>query len=238
MSNRDFLIELEQVSKGYTLAGGRRLEVLHQIDGRFPRHAWNVLLGASGSGKTTLLNLLGALESPDSGVLRYDGKTYAELTASGKAAARFRNRTIGFIFQSYQLLPEFSILENVRLPALLAGVPPAAATVRATALLERLGLADRLHHRGSELSGGEQQRAAVARALVNEPELILADEPTGNLDSRTGESLLDLFRELAARHTIVMITHNEALAARADAVVRLTDGVLGEFQFRSNGMRA
>lgn len=228
MSNSEYLIELENITKSYALAGKERLEILHNISGRFPRNAWSILLGASGSGKTTMLNLIGALETPDSGTIRFDGVDYKDLMQSAGAAAAFRNRRIGFIFQNYQLLPEFTILENVLIPARLAGMPLKAARNRAMELLSELGLADRIHHRGSELSGGEQQRAAVARSLINDPELILADEPTGNLDTRTGEKLLNLFGKLAADHTIIMITHNEALTAHADQVLYLADGCLSQ----------
>ena len=226
MSNSEYLIELGNISKGYTLAGKNRLEILHNVCGRFPRNAWTILLGASGSGKTTLLNLIGALETPDSGTVKFDGTDYRELMQTASAAAAFRNRKIGFIFQNYQLLPEFTILENILIPARLAGMPLKQARSRAMELLSELGLADRINHRGSELSGGEQQRAAVARSLINDPELILADEPTGNLDSATGEKLLALFSKLASDHTIIMITHNEALTGYADKVLHLCDGVL------------
>ena len=226
MSNSEYLIELENVSKGYTLAGKNRLEILHNVCGKFPRNAWSILLGASGSGKTTLLNLIGGLEAPDQGEILFDGTDYRSIMRSAAAAASFRNRKIGFIFQNYQLLPEFTILENVLIPARLAGTSLKSARQRALELLEQLGLQERIHHRSVELSGGEQQRAAVARALINDPELILADEPTGNLDSQTGEKLLELFRQLARDHTIIMITHNEALTRRADCVLHLADGRL------------
>ncbi len=224
----EFLIELNDVCKGYDLAGKNRLEILHNVSAGFERNEWNILLGASGSGKTTLLNLIGALEAPDSGTIKFAGEDYKKLMKNASAAADFRNRKIGFIFQNYQLLPEFTILENVLIPAKLAGQPLRKARERAEMLLGSLGLADRLHHRGSELSGGEQQRAAVARALINDPELILADEPTGNLDSQTGEKLLQLFHELAGNHTIIMITHNEALTGYANKVHFLADGRLNE----------
>ncbi|MBE6380506.1 MAG: ABC transporter ATP-binding protein [Lentisphaerae bacterium] len=226
MSDCEYMIQLENVCKSYTLSGRRKLEVLHDVNGEFRRNAWNLLLGASGSGKTTLLNLIGALETADSGCIKYNGKPYDELMRSNSSAAAFRNRKIGFIFQNYQLLPEFTILENVLIPARLAGVPRKKALLRAEELLVGLGLQDRLNHRSVELSGGEQQRAAVARALINDPELILADEPTGNLDSQTGEKLLELFRQLAVDHTIIMITHNESLTACADCVLHLADGRL------------
>ena len=228
MSNSEYLIELNNVTKSYALAGKERLEILHNISGSFPRNAWSILLGASGSGKTTMLNLIGALETPDSGTIRFDGVDYRELMKDSAAAAAFRNRKIGFIFQNYQLLPEFTILENVLIPSRLAGMPAKASRNRAMELLSELGLAERIHHRGNELSGGEQQRAAVARALINDPELILADEPTGNLDTQTGEKLLTLFGKLAADHTIIMITHNEALTAHADQVLYLADGCLSQ----------
>ena len=224
MMDSDILIRLDRVNKGYALGSGR-LEVLHDISYGFRRHAWSLLLGASGSGKTTLLNLIGALEAPDAGELFFDNVSYREL-AGGKAAARFRNRKIGFVFQNYQLLNEFSIAENVMIPAMLAGLSRRAARRKAEELLSRMRLGDRLRHRPAELSGGEQQRAAIARALVNDPELILADEPTGNLDSATGRLILEEFRKLSCDHTLIMITHNEALAAEADCVVRLADGRL------------
>lgn len=224
MDTSDILVRLDRVCKGYKLGSGR-LEVLHDLSCGFVRRAWTMLLGASGSGKTTLLNLVGALEAPDAGELFYDGRSYREFAAGG-AAAHFRSRKIGFVFQSYQLLPEFSILENGMIAAMLAGTSRRDARKRAEALLDRVGLADRLKHRPTELSGGEQQRAAIARALVNDPELLLADEPTGNLDSATGEKILALFRELARERTVIMITHNEALAKEADFVMRLADGRL------------
>jgi len=226
MAENEYIIELENISKSYQLAGERKLQILHEVNGKFPRHAWSLLLGASGSGKTTLLNLIGALEKPDSGIIKFNGKPYSEVVKNNVAAADFRNRKIGFIFQNYQLLPEFTILENVLIPARLAGTPLKKARERAEMLLSELGLQDRVHHRSVELSGGEQQRAAVARALINDPELILADEPTGNLDSQTGEKLLELFRTLTSNHTIIMITHNESLTACADRVMRLSDGRL------------
>ena len=172
--------------------------------------------------------MIGALEKADSGTITFAGEDYRQIVRSAANAAHFRNRRIGFIFQNYQLLPEFTILENILLPAQLTGLPLKKARSRAMELLEELGLQDRIHHRSSELSGGEQQRAAVARALINDPELILADEPTGNLDSQTGEKLLELFRQLAVDHTIIMITHNEALTSYAHQVLYLADGCLSQ----------
>ncbi len=220
------IVELTNVTRAYRL-GPHRIEVLRGVNWQVERGKWVCLLGASGSGKTTLLNLLGGLERPDSGTLRVAGVDLA--TLSRRAAAHFRNQRIGFVFQAYHLLPEFSILENVTLPARFGGLSRRETVAKAEALLESMGLKDRLKHRPTELSGGEQQRAAIARALINDPELLLADEPTGNLDSHTGAKLLDLFHQLHADHptrSIVMITHNREVADLADHSVELVDGKL------------
>lgn len=185
------------------------------------------IIGASGSGKTTLLNLIGTLEQPDSGTIRIAGVDVSKLGRG--EAARFRNRKIGFVFQAYHLLPELTVLENVMLPGNLAGLSRGEAKKRAVPLLETVGLSGRMRHRPSELSGGEQQRAAIARALLNEPELLLADEPTGNLDTHTGEAILELFTELRKLHpgrSIMMITHNREIAKLADRTGELVDGRL------------
>ncbi len=221
----DAVISLRHIAKGYEL-GKNKIEVLRDVNWEVERGAWACLVGASGSGKTTLLNLLGALEAPDSGTIRVAGIDYATLKARQRAA--FRNRKIGFVFQSYCLLPEFSVLENVMLPGRF-GLRDGGGRKRAEALLERVGLSARKHHRPGELSGGEQQRAAIARALINEPELLLTDEPTGNLDTATGGAILALFQELRAadpNRTILMITHNPEIAAQSDVTRTLIDGAL------------
>ncbi len=217
------ILAVEHIVKSYRL-GKRCVEVLHDVNWRIPRHSWSALLGASGSGKTTLLNILGALERPDAGKVFYDGEEIGRW--SKRRAAGFRARELGFIFQSYQLLPELNLLDNVLLPARLTGLNTAQYRAKALELLERFGLADRLPHHPGELSGGEQQRASIARALVKSPKLLLADEPTGNLDSVSGEAILGLLEELRRTEelSIVMITHNSEVAARADAVARLVDG--------------
>ena len=197
------------------------------MDWEIRRGEWACLLGASGSGKTTLLNLIGTLEQPDSGTIRIAGVDVSKLGRG--EAARFRNRKIGFVFQAYHLLPELTVLENVMLPGNLAGLSRGEAKKRAVPLLETVGLSGRMRHRPSELSGGEQQRAAIARALLNEPELLLADEPTGNLDTHTGEAILELFTELRKLHpgrSIMMITHNREIAKLADRTGELVDGRL------------
>ncbi|MDD5727455.1 MAG: ABC transporter ATP-binding protein [Victivallales bacterium] len=220
----DIHIEARNVSKSYFI-GKKEVKVLHEVNWQIRRGSWTALLGASGSGKTTLLNLLGTLEKPDSGSIRCDDIDYQKL--SRRQAARFRNRAIGFIFQSYQMLPELTVLENVYLPAMVTTLSCSEYKTRAEELLWQVGLKERLRHRPDELSGGEQQRAAIARALINKPALILADEPTGNLDSKTGGGILELFRQLhdeKTGRTIIMITHDEKVASLADSVATLSDG--------------
>ena len=182
------------------------------------------IVGPSGAGKTTLLNVLSTLDRPDSGSVVVNGVDLSGL--KDKALAQFRNSHIGFVFQFHQLLPEFNALENAMLPALVGGRGEAEAEAAAMARLEELGLAARAKHLPSQLSGGEQQRVAVARALVNDPPLLFADEPSGNLDSANADALHDLFFDLRDRHglTIALVTHNEGLAERADRQIRLRDG--------------
>ena len=189
--------------------------------------SWTALLGASGSGKTTLLNLLGALERPDQGQISFRETVYSAM--NNDQASKFRCHNIGFIFQAYHLLPELNVLENVMLPGMLAGRKRKFLEKRGRELLDKVGLSHRLIHHPGELSGGEQQRAAIARSLINMPHLILADEPTGNLDSKTGSGILEIFKEMHAEkngHTIVMITHDPEVAALADTVLHLKDGVI------------
>jgi lipoprotein-releasing system ATP-binding protein len=203
---------------------GERVEVLKGVDCVIAPGELAAIVGPSGVGKSTLLHLLGGLERPTSGSIRYGDTDLAAL--SDLALAGFRNRHVGFVFQFHHLLPEFSAVENVMMPLLIRREAPGEAHARATRFLSRVGLGARLHHRPGELSGGEQQRVAIARALVGEPAVLLADEPTGNLDSKTGEEVFDLIRELnRERHlTCVLITHNEELARRTDRTLRMLDG--------------
>ena len=220
------MLEVSDLRRSYRL-GNNVLEVLKGVDLTLKTGEWCCVFGASGSGKTTLLNLVGALERPDGGTIRIAGEDISRM--GRRAAARFRAKRIGFVFQNYQLRPELSIWENAALAARLGGASPARARSRAAELLSSVGLSDRLRHRPGELSGGEQQRAAIARALVNAPGLLLADEPTGNLDSKTGDEVIRLFGELRKADpdlTILMITHNRDLAAFADKTVELADGRL------------
>jgi lipoprotein-releasing system ATP-binding protein len=217
------LLEAREVHKTYVL-GRRTLEVLRGLTVSVRRGEFLALRGASGAGKSTLLHLLGGLDTPDEGEIWFEGKDLA--SQSPFALARWRNRTVGFVFQAYHLLPELDALENVCLPARLARVAPSEAESRGRDLLKRVGLADRVEHRPAELSGGEQQRVAIARALVNSPELLLADEPTGNLDSHTGEEILELLLSLRAerRTTLVIATHDAKVAGKAPRVLELVDG--------------
>ena len=182
------------------------------------------IVGASGAGKTTLLQILGTLDLPDGGDVSIGGQSTTGM--SRRELSAFRNANLGFVFQFHRLLPEFNALENVLMPAWIAGAPEKDAKDRAASLLDDLGLGHRAHHNPSELSGGEQQRVAVARALMNQPRVLLADEPSGNLDSENAAMLHDLFFELRERHgqTIVLVTHNEQLAQRADRMLRMADG--------------
>ncbi len=228
------MIELSDLERTYRTGGGA-LTVLKHLDFTLPRGEWCCIFGASGSGKTTLLNLMGTLETPDAGHIVIDGCDVAKLNRAD--AARFRREKIGFIFQAYHLLPEFSVLENVALAGRMAGMSRHAAIQRATELLSRVQLDQRLDHRPSELSGGEQQRTAIARALMNRPKLLLADEPTGNLDEQTGLAILELLVDLRRNEpdlSIVMITHNLDLARFSDRVVTLSGGKLNEVPKEEN----
>ena len=219
-------LEARGLGKTYQGGDGTLLEILSGLDLTVQRGEFIAIVGASGAGKSTLLHLLGALDHPTSGAVSLDGTDYGQ--AGPVQLAAIRNRKLGFVFQFHHLLREFSALENVMFPLLIAGVPDAAARDRARALLASVGLEGRLSHRPNQLSGGEQQRVAVARALVNDPVVVLADEPSGNLDQHNSERLHDLFGQLASDFgaAVVVVTHNRLLAARADRVLSLEDGRL------------
>jgi lipoprotein-releasing system ATP-binding protein len=206
--------------------GGRRLHVLRGIDLHVAQGEMVSIVGQSGAGKSTFLHVIGTLDSPTSGALRFEGEALDRLPPD--RLAEVRNRKIGFVFQFHHLLPEFTALENVMMPGLIGRLPRDAAEARARELLSRVGLAERLAHRPGELSGGEQQRVALARALILEPRLLLADEPTGNLDSQTGASIHDLLFDLnrLLGTTMILATHNEGLAARMPRRLRMIDGTL------------
>jgi putative ABC transport system ATP-binding protein len=216
------LVRLERARKEYG-EGEARLAVLRDVDLSFREGEFAAIIGASGSGKSTLLNLVGGLDRPTHGSVLLEGRDLAALPDD--ELAEVRNRRIGFVFQSFNLIPHLSILENVEVPAYYAGTTRRARREAARALLERVGLGARLDHLPSMLSGGECQRAALARALVNAPALLLADEPTGNLDTSSGASILDLFRELhRSGRTILLVTHNPEVAEAAERRIEFRDG--------------
>lgn len=217
------LVEVRNVHKSYLL-GQRPVQVLRGVSFGLRRGEFAALRGASGAGKSTLLHLLGGVDVPNQGEIWFDGQNLAALSPS--ALAQWRNRKVGFIFQAYHLLPELDALENVCLPARMARVPAAEAEARGRELLRRVGLAERMDHKPAELSGGEQQRVAIARALINQPELVLADEPTGNLDSRTGQEIIELLCALRVERqaTLLVATHDANVAARAPRILELADG--------------
>ena len=211
------------VTKAYDM-GARKLEVLRGVSLDVMRGDFLALRGASGAGKSTLLHLFGGLDTPNSGKILFDGRDIADLSET--ELTRLRNRAIGFIFQAYHLLPELDALENVCMPARMARTPAEVAEQRGRELLTQVGLGGRMDHKPYELSGGEQQRVAIARALINQPELILADEPTGNLDSHTGSEIMALLGSLRTERntTLIIATHDASVAARAPKTIHIVDG--------------
>lgn len=222
------MIKVKDVTKSFD-----RLQVLKGIDLTVERGEIISIVGPSGAGKTTLLQIMGSLDRPDSGTVSYDGTDIFSM--SEKQKARFRNANIGFVFQFHQLLPEFTIAENVAMPAFIGGMSRTKALARAKELLDYLGLGDRISHKPSQLSGGERQRGAVARALVNSPDVVLADEPSGSLDSVNRQELHRLFFDLRRDmgQTFVIVTHDESLAAMADKTIAMHDGRINEIVTRS-----
>jgi ABC-type lipoprotein export system ATPase subunit len=220
--NEQFL-SARALVKTYAM-GKRTLEVLRGVDLTVARGEFLALRGASGAGKSTLLHLIGGLDSPNAGEIFFKNQNLAKFSEG--ELTQFRNRRVGFVFQAYHLLPELTALENVCLPARVARISAAQTEKRGRDLLLRVGLKERAEHKPSELSGGEQQRVAIARALINEPELLLADEPTGNLDSKTGGEIIELLKNLCAEKqmTLVIATHDAKVAAHAQRVIELADG--------------
>jgi putative ABC transport system ATP-binding protein len=219
---RAALISLENVWKTYD-SGENAVQALKGIDVQIGRGEFLAIIGPSGSGKSTLMHILGCLDSPSEGRYWLDGEDVAEL--SGRALAKIRNQKLGFVFQTFNLLPRATIWKNVELPLLYAGIGSDERKERAMGALKRVGLDTRAKHRPNELSGGQRQRVAIARALVNNPSLILADEPTGNLDQKTGSEIIEIFEELAANdQTIILVTHDPAIADRTHRRIRIVDG--------------
>ncbi len=218
------VIDIENITKSYVM-GEETVQALRGVSLSIHRNEYLAIMGPSGSGKSTLMNMLGCLDTPTSGRYEFNGKNVAEMDDDELAA--IRNREIGFVFQTFNLLPRSDSLRNVELPLIYAGVDSETRAQRAAQALIDVGLGDRIHHKPNELSGGQRQRVAIARALVNDPSIILADEPTGNLDSKTGEEIMALFEHLYDRgNTIILVTHERDIAEHARRVVNLRDGLI------------
>ena len=218
------VIDIENITKDYVM-GEETVRALRGVSLQIHRNEYLAIMGPSGSGKSTLMNMLGCLDTPSSGRYEFNGRNVKEMDDDELAA--IRNREIGFVFQTFNLLPRSTSLRNVELPLVYAGMDPETREERATQTLIDVGLGDRIHHKPNELSGGQRQRVAIARALVNKPSIVLADEPTGNLDSKTGEEIMALLEDLYQRgNTIILVTHERDIAAHARRTVHLRDGLI------------
>ena len=219
------MIRITDLHKSFIM-GSQELTVLKGIDLEIPRGPMVAVVGASGAGKSTMLHIMGMLDRPTKGTVYFDNQDLFQMSEAQQA--EFRNRRIGFVFQFHHLLPEFTALENACMPALIQRRPIEEVEQEATTLLQEVGLGQRLHHKPGELSGGEQQRVAVARALLQKPDLVLADEPTGNLATHTGEALFGLLRDLnrTRKTTFVIVTHNDKLSAQSDRIIHMQDGMI------------
>ena len=226
------IINLNKIVKNYYI-GSIVVEALRSVDVEIKTNEYVAIMGPSGSGKSTLMNLVGALDTPTSGEYILNGTDVSKM--DDNRLAEIRNREIGFIFQTFNLLPRYTALENVTLPLIYAGIGKTDRIARATKTLEEVGLGDRMDHRPNELSGGQRQRVAVARALVNDPSIILADEPTGNLDSKTSVDIMKLFGHIHRRgNTIILVTHEEDIARYAHRIIRLLDGQVDRIEINEN----
>ena len=218
------MISIRELTKEYTM-GTQKVHALRGVDFDIQKNEYVAIMGPSGSGKSTLMNIIGCLDTPSAGSYHLNGQDVSHLTDN--QLAEVRNREIGFVFQTFNLLPRSDCLANVELPLIYAGVRSSTRKARALEVLERVGLTDRVDHKPNELSGGQRQRVAIARALVNNPSILLADEPTGNLDSKTGEEIMRLFEDLhKAGHTIIVVTHEQDVARHSRRIINLRDGMI------------
>ena len=231
----DTVISLDKIVKNYYI-GSIVVEALRSVDVEIKTNEYVAIMGPSGSGKSTLMNLVGALDTPTSGAYILNGTDVSKM--DDNRLAEIRNQEIGFIFQTFNLLPRYTALENVTLPLIYAGIGKTDRVAKATKTLEEVGLGDRMDHRPNELSGGQRQRVAVARALVNDPSIILADEPTGNLDSKTSVDIMKLFGDIHDKgNTIILVTHEEDISRYAHRIIRLLDGEVDRIEINENPRR-
>ncbi|HEY6191089.1 MAG TPA: ABC transporter ATP-binding protein [Bacteroidota bacterium] len=222
---QDIVINLQQIKKSYDMGGAEEVLALRGVSVQIVKNEYVAIMGPSGSGKSTLMNIIGCLDTPTSGLYEFNGINVSEM--NDNQLAKIRNKEIGFVFQTFNLLARSDSLHNVELPLIYGGVAAAERKRLAREALEHVGLGDRQHHKPNELSGGQRQRVAVARALVNKPSILLADEPTGNLDTKTGEEIMLLFEHLHRQgNTIILVTHEESIAEHAHRIIRVRDGMV------------
>lgn len=218
------IINIEHIAKIYQV-GSEEVHALRDVSVKIDKGEYVAIMGPSGSGKSTLMNILGCLDTPTKGLYDFKGVNVSQM--NDNELAKIRNKEIGFVFQTFNLLPRSDALHNVELPLIYAGIPSHERKERAKQALDHVGLTDRMHHKPNELSGGQRQRVAIARALVTQPSIILADEPTGNLDTKTGEDIMSLFNEISEQgNTIILVTHEEYIAEHAERIIRLRDGLI------------
>jgi putative ABC transport system ATP-binding protein len=223
--NNSVVINLKEIKKSYDMGGAEEVQALRGVSVEIHKNEYVAIMGPSGSGKSTLMNIIGCLDTPSSGLYEFNGVNVSEM--NDNQLAKVRNKEIGFVFQTFNLLARSDALHNVELPLIYAGVTSGERKRLAREALNHVGLGDRVHHKPNELSGGQRQRVAVARALVNKPSILLADEPTGNLDSKTGDEIMILFEELHRQgNTIILVTHEEYIAEHAHRIIRVRDGMV------------